>query len=259
MKKIVNYFKNLSETDSIGHAYLIGNVSFLECKQELEEVIGKYIFNQNIIIDNDLDIEIVEPENNNITKSQIKDLISNLGKTSQIKGKKVYIIPDCDMLSKTVYNSLLKTLEEPEENIYAFLLTNNIDGVGKTIVSRCQKVFISSVSENQSVDDSMEKAMLIVGKIEKGNLKNTILDKELKKIFLDRKINNSIIEGMITEYKNILLTSINDVKKEVIINKIIKLNELLEKSYYNYNMDLFVNKMFMDLWRVENENSSSGV
>ena len=73
-------------------------------------------------------------------KEQILGL-QNEFSTKAIESKyKVCIILNCEQLNKYAANSLLKFLEEPEENIITILLTNNIGQVLKTIVSRCQVI-----------------------------------------------------------------------------------------------------------------------
>lgn len=54
--------------------------------------------------------------------------------------RRVYIIRDVDALNKYSANSLLKFLEEPNSDIIAILLCNNVSSVMETIVSRCQIV-----------------------------------------------------------------------------------------------------------------------
>ena len=43
------------------------------------------------------------------------------------------------MLSKAAFNALLKTLEEPPENVILIFATTETDKVPVTILSRCQK------------------------------------------------------------------------------------------------------------------------
>ena len=83
-------------------------------------------------------------EDNVLDSDTTKELLNYLSTTSQISNKKVYIIQNCENLHKKVVNALLKTIEEPGPGIYAILLTSNIANVLPTIVSRCQKIFISS-------------------------------------------------------------------------------------------------------------------
>ena len=52
---------------------------------------------------------------------------------------KIYIIDEVHMLSKNAFNALLKTLEEPPENVKFIFATTEIRKVPATILSRCQR------------------------------------------------------------------------------------------------------------------------
>jgi DNA polymerase III subunit gamma/tau len=52
---------------------------------------------------------------------------------------KIYIIDEVHMLSKNAFNALLKTLEEPPENVIFIFATTEPHKVLPTIVSRCQR------------------------------------------------------------------------------------------------------------------------
>ena len=52
---------------------------------------------------------------------------------------KIYIIDEVHMLSNTAFNALLKTLEEPPENVIFILATTEVHKVLDTIKSRCQR------------------------------------------------------------------------------------------------------------------------
>ena len=45
---IVEYFEKLNEVDKLTQAFLIGNVLFDDVQNEINEVLQKYIFNNNI-------------------------------------------------------------------------------------------------------------------------------------------------------------------------------------------------------------------
>src|SRR3989338_8607643 len=51
---------------------------------------------------------------------------------------KIYIIDEVHMLTKEAFNALLKTLEEPPENVFFILCTTEIHKIPETIISRCQ-------------------------------------------------------------------------------------------------------------------------
>ncbi|HOV15927.1 MAG TPA: DNA polymerase III subunit gamma/tau [Candidatus Cloacimonadota bacterium] len=52
---------------------------------------------------------------------------------------KIYIIDEVHMLSKNAFNALLKTLEEPPENVIFIFATTEPQKVIPTIISRCQR------------------------------------------------------------------------------------------------------------------------
>ena len=97
--------------------------------------------NSNIstLIDNDNypNIKIVKPDGLWIKKEQILEVQSDFKKESFDNNRKIYIIEDATRLNKSSGNTLLKFLEEPEENITAILLTKNKYAVIPTIMSRC--------------------------------------------------------------------------------------------------------------------------
>ncbi len=52
---------------------------------------------------------------------------------------KVYIIDEAHMLSKSAFNALLKTLEEPPERVLFILATTEVEKLPVTVRSRCQR------------------------------------------------------------------------------------------------------------------------
>ena len=54
-------------------------------------------------------------------------------------GYKIFVIDEVHMLSKSAFNALLKTLEEPPKHIIFILATTEIHKVPETIISRCQR------------------------------------------------------------------------------------------------------------------------
>lgn len=57
---------------------------------------------------------------------------------------KIIFIPEIENLNSESQNALLKTLEEPGDNNYLILTSTNITQLLPTIISRCQKIKISS-------------------------------------------------------------------------------------------------------------------
>ena len=59
---------------------------------------------------------------------------------------KVFIIDEVHMLSKSAFNALLKTLEEPPAHVKFIFATTEIQKVPLTIVSRCQQLHLKRLS-----------------------------------------------------------------------------------------------------------------
>ena len=64
---------------------------------------------------------------------------------------KIYIIDEVHMLTKEAFNALLKTLEEPPENIKFFFATTEPHKVLATIVSRTQRFELKRISTDQII------------------------------------------------------------------------------------------------------------
>ncbi|MFZ3591009.1 DNA polymerase III subunit delta' [Bacillus sp. DJP31] len=86
------------------------------------------------------DIHIVEPDGLSIKKQQIQHLQEEFSKTGVESKQKFYIINHADKMTLNASNSLLKFLEEPNQHTTAILLTEQINQMLDTIISRCQSL-----------------------------------------------------------------------------------------------------------------------
>ena len=71
--------------------------------------------------------------------------------------KRIYIIHLIEHATSEAVNSLLKFLEEPNEDIYAIITTENINNVLPTIVSRCLNMRLNRASKQELVVEVMKK------------------------------------------------------------------------------------------------------
>ncbi len=74
----------------------------------------------------------------------IRDAVSTLPFDSKYK---VYIIDEVHMLSKSAFNALLKTLEEPPKHVIFVLATTEQEKLPETVVSRCQVFMFKKPTE----------------------------------------------------------------------------------------------------------------
>lgn len=81
---------------------------------------------------------VIQPEGNVIKKEQLINIKESF-KSKPIYSKyNIYIVMNAELLNSASANTILKFLEEPEDNIIGFFITNNKDNVMDTIQSRCQ-------------------------------------------------------------------------------------------------------------------------
>lgn len=75
----------------------------------------------------------------NTSVDDVRDLQKELVYAPTQSKYKIYIIDEVHMLSKSAFNALLKTLEEPPDNVVFIFATTEAQKVLPTIVSRCQR------------------------------------------------------------------------------------------------------------------------
>ena len=100
------------------------------------------------------DCKLISPEENKETISidQIRSLKSFLLLTSLKGHGKVGIINPADSMSYPAVNSLLKILEEPPEDTLLILLTDSINKLPNTIVSRVQIITVENPTKQQTLE-----------------------------------------------------------------------------------------------------------
>ena len=148
----LNDFKNQTSTiTSFSHAYLF-NVNSLDKALPYIKEFSKLIIIDDLVSDDEStdiaykidhdefdDLYIVNPNTIGINTEEINKLMNYMEtKSVRNNGKRVYIVFGFERLSRDVSNKMLKFLEEPNDNIYALLMTENFEKILPTIVSRCQ-------------------------------------------------------------------------------------------------------------------------
>ena len=92
-------------------------------------------------------IEIDAASNNSV--EDIRDLREKVQIAPVSAPKKIYIIDEVHMLSKSAFNALLKTLEEPPEHAVFILATTDADKLPDTILSRVQRFNFRTISQDE--------------------------------------------------------------------------------------------------------------
>ena len=148
--KLTETFQRILETGRLNHAYLFsGNFSSFTMALTLSQS----LFCENrqgvwpcgtcracrLIESEDFsDVTIVRPVNGIIKTERIRELVRNFSQSGMEGNRQVFIICDADKMHVNAANSLLKFIEEPQSQIYIFLLTADDSRMLPTIKSRAQ-------------------------------------------------------------------------------------------------------------------------
>jgi DNA polymerase-3 subunit delta' len=91
------------------------------------------------------DVEVVAPEGNFIRKEEITEISMHSVYRPYEARAKVYIFLEAESFNAEAANALLKTLEEPPGHVHFLLVTDRLEQLQPTVVSRCQQVTFSPV------------------------------------------------------------------------------------------------------------------
>lgn len=123
-------------------------------------------------------IEIDAASNNGV--DEIRDIRDKSTYAPSLAKHKVYIIDEVHMLSTGAFNALLKTLEEPTENVVFILATTELHKIPATILSRVQRFEFKSIKtqdiighiewilEQEDIDFEQEGVQIIARRAEGG-------------------------------------------------------------------------------------------
>ena len=180
-------------------------------------------------------IKIIEKEidsktgkiKSNITIEQIRRLKTFLNSTTIIQNSsKIVIVDSADYLNISSANSMLKILEEPKENTYIFLISNQISLLLPTIRSRCLKIkfnthnltnFTNIIKDN--IDEISNEEINFYFELTYGSPGNTIL-----------YYNNDFLDIFQLSIKCLLSNDLDDDK----INLSNILSKLTNDEFNNY-------------------------
>jgi DNA polymerase III subunit delta' len=152
-QKIQNFLKKSIEKNTVFHAYLFVGPEHLGKFSVAYDFAQKLTGNCNEL---NPDIIIVKPdieENKGIVREKeikiekIREFQRQLGITSHFGKYKIGLIDKAERMNKSAQNSLLKTLEEPADNVIIILITNDSNKILPTIKSRCMIKKFNLVSD----------------------------------------------------------------------------------------------------------------
>lgn len=195
----------------------------------------------------------------NILVEQIRDEITQDVYIAPAASEyKVYIVSNADKMNVASQNTLLKTLEEPPPSVVIILITDNIDGLIGTILSRTNNIFFDKLRMSEMAeymkkngvcaddlvleyaDGSISTLLNMISEDNKLKLEeiekaiNAILEKSVLK-FMNAIKELDMKDNLVTEYMEFLLLKNNMYNKIELIEKtkkaiLLNANEDMQKT-----------------------------
>ncbi len=149
---ITRTLKNQITQGTVGHAYLFcgtRGTGKTTCAKVLSRAVNclnpkdgnpcnECEVCRGIIDGSIMDVTEMDAASNNGVDN-IRDIREDINYVARNSKYTVYIIDEVHMLSTGAFNALLKTLEEPPQNVIFILATTEAHKVPQTILSRCQR------------------------------------------------------------------------------------------------------------------------
>ena len=162
-------------------------------------------------------IEIDAASNNGV--EEIRDIRDKAKYAPTQAEYKVYIIDEVHMLSTGAFNALLKTLEEPPQNVIFILATTEPHKIPLTIISRTQRFDFKRISTQDIVDhmahimqemalDYEEQALYVIGRAAEGGMRDALS-------ILDQTISFSGVLGLPCRLRQTALLKCQQAEKSI--------------------------------------------
>jgi DNA polymerase-3 subunit gamma/tau len=247
---IAQTLKKAIETDRLAHAYLFCGTRGTG-KTSMARILAKALNCQNakgptpapcgkcdscLSIARGDDIDVIEIDAaSNTGVDNVREIIENSRYRPARSRFKVYIIDEVHMLSKSAFNALLKTLEEPPEHVKFILATTEPEKVLPTILSRCQRYDFRNISareiaghlkniSKQEKIEADEDALTLVARAGNGSMRDSLslLDRLLS--LGEKRLTAKMIEQMLglprTQLINQLTESIGKGDVKAILSQV---------------------------------------
>ena len=180
-------------------------------------------------ITNSIPIDVIEIDA--ASNRKVEDAQSILEKVQYVpvNGKfKIYIIDEVHMLTNHAFNALLKTLEEPPENVIFILATTEVHKVLDTIKSRCQRFDFRRITT-----DDIVKHLRYISDAEKINITDDALFAIAKNSAGGMRDSISLLDqlSILGITKEITVDDVNSILGRISFDTLLKLsNQIIASS-----------------------------
>lgn len=245
-KKFIDEINDIVDKNRLSHAYFIETNGYPNYMDAVLVFIRKILrdstseSNYSLINSNFEYPEIrVLNSNGKIIKKESIIELKNECLIKPVLGKYIiYIIDGAENFNASSANTLLKFLEEPEDNIIGILIANNRYQVINTLISRCQ---ILSLVPNVVSFDNQDDVVYFVDQIKNKN----------KGIFLDNKDKYSWDREQILLFLDKVCSYCLEDTCDIMNMSIVAfIEEKKQQLKYNVNTKLFLDSLVFELIEV---------
>lgn len=270
IEKQPRFYKQIKEALNKGflsHSYLIESVNLRD------EQVNKYIrffvktiydnfYSDNISISKEKIFHLIDnlefpdyieirPVNNVIKKEQLLRVRDDFSNKSLYNTKKIYTVYNADKMNVNSSNTILKFLEEPNDDVIAIFVTNNQYNVLDTIRSRCQIISLQYEDVPHQYSEDLIKFFEDI-KSRKNNNLLLNFNSYNNNLFKDKNMAVSTMTDALSYYKEMLNKNIDSdfssIKDTMMIVSI--LEEELKKLKYNVNIKLWLDNLLLSIMEV---------
>ena len=193
----------------------------------------------------------IRPVNNVIKKEQLLRVRDDFSNKSLYNTKKIYTVYNADKMNVNSSNTILKFLEEPNDDVIAIFVTNNQYNVLDTIRSRCQIISLQYEDVPHQYSEDLIKFFEDI-KSRKNNNLLLNFNSYNNNLFKDKNMAVSTMTDTLSYYKEILNKNIDSdfssIKETMMIVSI--LEEELKKLKYNVNIKLWLDNLLLSIMEV---------
>jgi DNA polymerase-3 subunit gamma/tau len=137
-----------------------------------------------------------------------REIIEGVGYRSLSARYKIYIIDEVHMMSKSAFNALLKTLEEPPDAVKFIFATTEIRKVPVTILSRCQRfdlrrvpaamltAHLAMICEHETIEADMD-ALAAIARAAEGSVRDALSLLDQSAAMTADKLTNALLADML--------------------------------------------------------------
>lgn len=267
---VVNELLKRYREKKLAHAFLLETNDSEKCFQEVIELIKKincpFEYKEkcdsdcnlcNLIdTDNLPSLITISPDGQFIKKDQILSMMEKFSTKPVFTKFNIYVIREADRFNSSSANTLLKFLEEPEDDILGIFITGNKENVISTIRSRCQ---VFNCYYDVNIADSLNDEILTDVKLYLNaiykNKDDLIYNKTHMSGYYKERIEWEIFFNTMLYYLKDCYSSerldkidmVREIKPGNIIKMVVLIEEILKYIKSNGNIDLILDKFVIEM------------